>query len=145
MNSIKINLEKNKVMLEKIFLDTSFIIALAFDNDENNKRAANLLNILEEDCYINNGVLNEVVTVSNNKGDYTKAEKMFNFLIDNFTIINEYSIINYNSKTMVNFSKHNGKLSFIDSGIITTMVEHNIKKLVTFDKAFKKEDQVEVI
>ena len=132
-------------MSEKVFLDTSFIIALAFDNDENNKRAVEFKNILSEDCYINNSIVNEVVTVSNNKGDTTKAGIMFNFLVDNFTIINEYNIINYNDKTMFNFNNHNGKLSFTDSGIITTMVEHDIKKLVTFDKAFKKEDQIEVI
>ena len=132
-------------MQEKIFLDTSFIIALAFDNDENNKQAVEFLNILEEDCYINNSIVNEVVTVSNNKGDSTKATTMFNFLVDNFTIVNEYTITNYNSKTIANFKKHNGKLSFTDSGIITTMVEYNIKKLVTFDKAFKKEAQIEVI
>jgi len=132
-------------MSEKVFLDTSFIIALAFDNDENNKRAVEIKNILSEDCYINNSIVNEVVTVSNNKGDSTKAGIMFNFLVDNFTIINEYNIINYNDKTMFNFNNHNGKLSFTDSGIITTMVEHDIKKLVTFDKAFKKEDQIEVI
>lgn len=132
-------------MSEKVFLDTSFIIALAFDNDENNKRAVEIKNILSEDCYINNSIVNEVVTVSNNKGDSTKAGIMFNFLVDNFTLINEYNIINYNDKTMFNFNNHNGKLSFTDSGIITTMVEHDIKKLVTFDKAFKKEDQIEVI
>lgn len=132
-------------MSEKVFLDTSFIIALAFDNDENNKRAVEFKNILSEDCYINNSIVNEVVTVSNNKGDSTKAGIMFNFLVDNFTIINEYNIINYNDKTMFNFNNHNGKLSFTNSGIITTMVEHDIKKLVTFDKAFKKEDQIEVI
>ena len=132
-------------MSEKVFLDTSFIIALAFDNDENNKRAVEFKNILSEDCYINNSIVNEVVTVSNNKGDSTKAGIMFNFLVDNFTIINEYNIINYNDKTMFNFNNHNGKLSFTDSGIITTMVEHDIKKLVTFDKAFKKEEQIEVI
>jgi predicted nucleic acid-binding protein len=132
-------------MHKKVFLDTSFIIALVFDNDENNVHAVELKNILSEDCYINNGVLNEVVTVSNNKGDSTKAGTMFNFMVDNFTIINEYNIINYNSKTMANFKKHDGNLSFIDSGIITTMVEHDIKKLVTFDKAFKKESRIEVI
>ena len=132
-------------MSEKVFLDTSFIIALAFDNDENNKRAVEIKNILSEDCYINNSIVNEVVTVSNNKGDSTKAGIMFNFLVDNFTIINEYNIINYNDKTMFNFNNHNGKLSFTDSGIITTLVEHDLQKLVTFDKAFKKEDQIEVI
>jgi predicted nucleic acid-binding protein len=132
-------------MSEKVFLDTSFIIALAFDNDENNKRAVEFKNILSEDCYINNSIVNEVVTVSNNKGDSTKAGIMFNFLVDNFTIINEYNIINYNDKTMFNFNNHNGKLSFTDSGIITTMVEHDIKKLVTFDKAFKNESQIEII
>ena len=132
-------------MTSKIFLDTSFIIALAFDKDENNEKAVELVNILEKDCYINNSIVNEVVTVSNNKGDYDKAATMFNFMIDNFTILNEYNISNYNSKTMLNFNKHKGKLGFTDSGIITTMVEYDIKKLVTFDKAFKKENQIEVI
>lgn len=132
-------------MQAKVFLDTSFIIALAFDNDDNNKSAIELKNVFSEDCYINNSILNEVVTVSNNKGDSTKAKIMFNFLIDNFTIINEYNITNYNSKTMLTFNKHEGKLSFTDSGIITTMVEHDIGKLVTFDKAFKKESRIEVI
>lgn len=132
-------------MLEKAFCDTSFIIALAFDNDENNVRAVELKDILSEDCYINNSILNEVVTVSNNKGDSTKAETMFNFMVDNFTIINEYTIVNYNSKTMANFNKHEGRLSFTDSGIVTTMVEHDIEKLVTFDRAFKKESRIDVI
>ncbi len=132
-------------MRKKVFLDTSFIIALAFENDDNNARAVELKYILSEDCYINNSIVNEVVTVSNNKGDATKAQTMFNFLIDNFTVINEYNIINYNSKTMTNFNKHKGKLSFTDSGIITTMVEQSIDKLVTFDKAFKKESRIEVI
>ena len=132
-------------MSNKIFLDTSFIIGLAFDNDNTHKYAVELKDILSEDCYINNSVVNEVVTVSNNKGDSTKAEIMFNFLIDNFTIINEYNIINYNTKTMTTFNKHKGKLGFTDSGIITTMVEQDIKKLVTFDKAFKNESQIEII
>ena len=83
-------------MTDKVFLDTSFIIALAFENDDNYKSAVELKNILSEDCYINNSVVNEIVTVSNNKGDSIKAEIMFNFLIDNFTIINEYNVINYN-------------------------------------------------
>ncbi|MBR2558455.1 MAG: type II toxin-antitoxin system VapC family toxin [Methanobrevibacter sp.] len=132
-------------MLEKIFIDSSFIIALAFENDTNNARAVEIKDILFEDCYINNSIVNEVVTVSNNLGDSAKAGIMFNFMIDNFTIINEYDIVNYNSKTMINFNKHNGKLGFTDSGIITTMVEHDIGKLVTFDKAFKKESRIEAI
>ena len=132
-------------MSNKIFLDTSFIIGLAFDNDNTHKYAVEHKDILSEDCYINNSVVNEVVTVSNNKGDSTKAGIMFNFLIDNFTIINEYNIVNYNTKTMTTFKKHEGKLGFTDSGIITTMVEHDIKKLDTFDKAFKNESQIEII
>ena len=51
-------------MTDKVFLDTSFIIALAFENDDNYKSAVELKNILSEDCYINNSVVNEIVTVS---------------------------------------------------------------------------------
>ena len=66
-------------------------------------------------------------------------------IIDNFRILNENNISNYNAKTMDLFKKHEGKLSFTDSGIITTMKENNISDLLTFDSQFKKENSINII
>lgn len=70
---------------------------------------------------------------------------MYHFMIDNFKIINEHGIVNYNDKTICIFKKHKGKLSFTDSSIITTMKEFKINNLVSFDKEFKKVDEINLI
>ena len=129
------------------FLDTAFIIAYAISTDDQHHKTEPLEDILVNNpCYINNSVLNECITVSYNK---TKSldvcQEIYYILNDNFSILNEYDIPNYNAKTMNIFKKHNGKLSFTDSGIITTMLENNIPNLLTFDKQFKKEDAINVI
>ena len=66
-------------------------------------------------------------------------------LFDNFTIINEFDIIAYDARTLVEFEKYKGKLGFVDSGIITTMNQHQITNLVTFDKEFKKVKSINVV
>ena len=43
----------------KYFLDTSFIMALVLDSDSNHEKALKLAYALNEDCFINNNVLNE--------------------------------------------------------------------------------------
>ncbi len=131
--------------MTKYFCDSSFIIALALDNDSNKEKALELKEILSDDCYIGYNVIEEVVNVVNIKGDAEKAETMYYFMIDNFTIINEHEIPNYNSKTIRVFNKFNGKLSFTDSAMIVTVIEYDLDYLVTFDKEFRKEERINVI
>lgn len=129
------------------FVDTSFIIAYAISTDNQHTKTEPLEDIiLSNECYINNSVLNECVSVSYNKTKSLEiSQEVYYILIDNFKILNEYDIINYNAKTMGLFNKHEGKLSFTDAGIIITMTENNIKDLLTFDKQFKKESTINVI
>lgn len=129
------------------FVDTSFIIAYAISTDDQHGKAELLEDIiLSNNCYINNNVLNECVTVSYNKTKNLEiSQEIYYILTDNFKILNEYNILNYTSKTMDIFIKHNGKLSFTDAGIITTMLENNIGDLLTFDNQFKKESKINVI
>ena len=90
--------------------------------------------------------MNECVSVSFNKSkDLDISQEVYYILVDNFKIIDEYEILNFNDKTMDIFKKHEGKLSFTDSGIITTMVENEIECLLTFDNQFKYEDSIRVI
>lgn len=134
-------------MSKPYFLDTSFIIAYAIATDNQHTKTETLEDIiLNNPCYINNSILNECITVSYNKTKSLElSQEVYYIIIDNFKIINEYSILNYNAKTMDLFKKHEGKLSFTDSGIITTMKENNINDLLTFDTQFKKENSINVI
>ena len=131
--------------MSKYFFDSSFIIALALDNDSNKSKALELTDLLSEECYIGDNVIEEVVNVVNLKGDANKAETLYNFMMDNFKIINEHEIPNYNTKTIKVFKKFNGKLSYTDSSMIVSVFEHNIDYLVTFDNEFKREERINVI
>ena len=131
--------------MSKYFFDSSFIIALALDNDSNKTKALELTDLLSGECYIGDNVIEEVVNVVNLKGDANKAETLYNFMMDNFKIINEHEIPNYNTKTIKVFKKFNGKLSYTDSSMIVSVLEHNIDYLVTFDNEFKREERINVI
>ena len=128
----------------KYFLDTSFILALVLDSDSNHKKAVNLKEILNEKCYINNNVLNEVLTITGRKLNINNAKELYYNLIDSFELLNEYDIPNYTSETLKIFETNirtnskKTKLSFTDSSIILTMKEHNIENLVSFDNEFEK-------
>ena len=131
--------------MKKVFLDTSFILAYVNSNDELHDNALRLEeteNILSQDCYINNNVLNEVLTLTGRKMNIDAAEEIYYGLIDSFEILNEYTIFNYTAKTFDIFKKIVGtnskktKLSFTDSSIILTMQESNITDLVSFDQQF---------
>lgn len=135
----------------KYFLDTSFILALIIDSDSNYKKAVNLSYVLNEKCYINNNVLNEVLTLTGRKLGIDSAKEIFYNLIDSFEILNEYNILNYTSENFKIFEKYVGnnsnktKLSFTDSSIILTMKEYNIPNLVSFDAEFKNVENINLI
>ena len=116
----------------KYFLDTSFIMALVLDSDSNHEKALKLVYVLNEECYINNNVLNEVLTLTGRRLSIDAAREIYYGLIDTFTILNEYDINNYNNKNFEIFEEFVGsnskktKLSFTDSSIVLTMKEQKI-------------------
>ena len=135
----------------KYFLDTSFIMALVLDSDANYNKAVKLDYILNEKCFINNNVLNEVLTLTGRKINIDSAKEIYYNLIDSFEVLDEYDILNYNSENFKIFEKYIGinsnktKLSFTDSSIILTMKEFEIDSLVTFDKEFKRVEDINLI
>lgn len=128
----------------KIFFDSSFIIALILEKDDLNQKAILLKEkeIFENDCYISNLIINEVVTVIGNKTNKEIAKQSYYFLKDNFILINETKIANINDKTMGIYLEHNTKLSFTDCSIVEVMKENNINNLVSFDKYFDKVEEI---
>ena len=131
--------------MRKIFIDSSYLIAIALNNDSNTEKALQLKELLSEECYISDKVINEVLTVVNNRGNYKQAVTVYHYMVDNFKIINEYEIPNYNDKTIQIFKKYEGILSFTDSAIIVLMLEMGINNLLSFDYGFKREGRINVI
>lgn len=135
----------------KYFLDSSFILALILKTDANHEKAFELVDVLNEDCYINHNVLNEVLTLVGRKINILAAKEVYYTLIDNFTLLNEYSIAEYNENTFKIFEYYIGsnsnkaKLSFTDSSIVLTMREFEIGNLLSFDKEFKRVDGINII
>ncbi len=124
----------------KIFLDSSFLIAYVIETDENNKLAYKLENqgIFDNECYISNLIINEIVTVIGNKINLNLAIDTYNAIKDNCTIINEYNMPNFNDSVINTYKKYNTKLSFTDCAILEIMKEYDMKKLVSFDKYFDR-------
>ena len=131
--------------MTKIFIDSSYLIAIALNNDSNKEKALALSELLSEDCYISDKVINEVVTVVNSRGNYTQAITVYHYMVDNFEVINEYEISNYNNKIIDLFEKYQGNLSFTDSAIIVTMFEFGITDILSFDNGFLREGRINVI
>ena len=130
----------------KIFVDSSFLIALVNENDSLHDKSLEYVDLIEKnDCYISNLVINEVITVIGNKIDLETALSAFDLINDIFHVINEYEIKDFNSTTMLIYEKHNTKLSFTDCSIIVDMHYHKIENLLSFDKEFKKAEGINLI
>ena len=103
----------------KYFIDSSYIIALVNENDSLHEKSLEYLNLIEEnECYISNLILNEVITVIGNKIDLKTAISTFNLLYDIFLIIDEYEDKDFNYNNMLIYEKYQTKLSFTDCNII---------------------------
>ena len=132
--------------MSKLFVDSSYLIAIALNNDSNTKKALQLKELLlSEECYISDKVINEVITVVNTRGNYNLAVTVYHYMVDNFKILNEYEISDYNEKIIQIFEKFEGNLSYTDSAIILLMLEFGIENLLSFDHGFKREGRINVI
>ena len=135
--------------MSKLFIDANFIIAIFKDFDTNHEKAiSNIKIISENDCYISNGILNEIITIIMMKTKNIElTKKAYRFLNDNFTILNEYDIEIFNDKVFSLFKKYNKnnfKLSFIDCSIVVIFKHYELDNVVSFDKGFKSIDEIKL-
>lgn len=135
--------------MSKLFIDTSFIIPIFKRNDTNRGIIERNKDILfENECYISNGVLNEVLTVVMMKTkSIEQTKKAYYFLNDNFEIINEYGIEKYNGRVFTLFKKYNQstyKVSFIDCSSIVIVNKFDLDYVVSLDKFFNKFEEIEI-
>ena len=136
--------------MAKLFFDTSFIIPIFKRNDTNRDVILKNKNILQEnECFISNGVLEEVITVIMMRTkNIETTKKAYYFLVDNFTILNEHNIERYNDRVFSIFKKYNSntyKASYIDCSSIVITKHFDLDYVVSLDKFFEKFEEINVL
>ena len=130
----------------KILLDSSFIIAIFRKNDPLHQRAIENKEILDNDCYISNGIVSEVITILGQKTkDIALVRLVYNYMKDNFPIINESDINMYSDNVFAIFVKYNKnkfKLGFIDCSEVVIYEYYNLDYVASFDEEFKLFDEI---
>lgn len=125
-----------------IFLDTSFLVALELEKDENHADAAKINNEIIYGKYgsacISDYVFDEVVTLTLARThDLAMAVKIGN----NLKISVEFILLNESTldDSWVLFCKQKTKrLSFTDCTTISLMKANNMRNIATFDKEFER-------
>lgn len=134
--------------MNKIFIDTNFIVAIFREIEENHELAVKtcetLLNNYE--CCISNSIITEVVTIIMMRTkNLNLTRNAYYFMIDNFTILNEYDVDKYNDKVFKVFEKYNTNrfnLGFVDCSIVVISGYYDMDYVVSFDKNFKLFEEI---
>lgn len=135
--------------MSKLLIDSSFIIALFRRNDGLHQKAIKNKDILKNnDCYITDGIIAEVITIIGQKTkDITLVRKVYNYLKDNFTIIHESEINMYNDNVYAIFEKYNQnnfKVGFIDCSQVIIYNHYNLDYVVSLDNGFRLFEEIEL-
>lgn len=134
--------------MSKLLIDSSFIIALFRRNDGLHQKALENKNILNNDCYITDGIISEVITIIGQKTkDITLVREVYNYLKDNFTIIHESEINMYNDNVFAIFEKYNQnnfKVGFIDCSQVIIYNHYNLDYVVSLDNGFRLFEEIEL-
>lgn len=126
----------------KIFIDSSFFVALFKRDDQHYAKALAIYNLMRDEIvslYTSFYIIDETVTVLSRRVSRKTALKFLQAVKDeDFPVILE-SDQNVRLKTYKLFKKLKDKnISMIDCYSVILMKEHRIKKCLTFDKHFKK-------
>lgn len=135
--------------MSKLLIDSSFIIALFRRNDGLHQKAIKNKDILKNnDCYITDGILAEVMTIIGQKTkDIALVRIVYNYLKDNFTIIHESEINMYNDNVFAVFEKYNQnsfKVGFIDCSQVIIYNNYNLDYVVSLDNGFRLFEEIEL-
>lgn len=135
--------------MKKIFLDSSFIIAIFRKNDPLHQRAIENRDILKNDCYISNGIISEVITILGQKTkDIEQVRLVYNYLKDNLTVIDESDINMYNDSVFAIFEKYNKnkfRLGFIDCSEVVICESYGLDYIASFDEEFEQFEEINLI
>ena len=120
-----------------IFLDSSFIIALTFDKDENHEKSLKLMNTMRyERKMINSTVLIEVLNTLKKNKKTSDIRIILDYLI-NLDEIHYLTYTNYKD-SIETFKFYNFSINYADCTILNTMVNKGVNKIASFDSDFDK-------
>jgi predicted nucleic acid-binding protein len=125
-----------------IFLDSSFIIALADIDDQFHERAVKVLPALESQRMISDLVISESVTAVGAKLGSKATRDVFENLTYDSATKTVYSGRRLYERAMLVYIKYNGNLSFPDSVTVRLMYDQKIKEIVSFDSDFDRVDRI---
>ena len=120
-----------------IFLDSSYILSLIFENDINHLKAMQIRYVLEDEAkMINNTVLNEVL----NSIDSNNSKIEINYIINRLLSLHKIDFLNYDDyiTSIKIFLFYNQSINFSDCTILKSMFENNINQIISFDSDFDK-------
>ena len=120
-----------------IFLDSSYILSLIFENDINHLKAMQIRYVLEDEAkMINNTVLNEVL----NRIDSNNSKIEINYIINRLLSLHKIDFLNYDDyiTSIKIFRYYNQSINFSDCTILKSMFENNINQIISFDSDFDK-------
>ena len=134
--------------MNRVLVDSSFLIALFRKDDLNHSLAIENKDVLNNSCFITNLVICEVLTVLAMKTkDMDLVNLAFNYINDNFTLVKEFHMHNFNYYVFSLFSKVNNEkysLSFVDASLVYLSDVHGFK-LLTLDNGFKKVENIDLV
>lgn len=136
--------------MNKIFIDANFIIAIFREIEENHESAVKICQkiLKNHKCYISNSIITEVVTIIMMRTkNLNLTRKAYYFMVDNFTILNEYDIDKYNDKVFKIFEKYSSNkfnLGFVDCSIVVLSEYYDIDYIISFDKNFKLFEEIKL-
>ena len=138
--------------MRKLLFDTNFIVAYVLASDAIHQRAIDLEDkedILNNELYITNHIIDEVVTIIGQKASPKDAIDVYRLMKDNFIIINGYEVFDFNDKVMSRYNNMNDsgnqRIGFTDCSIIEVAKLYDLDAVVTFDKAFEENGDIEII
>jgi predicted nucleic acid-binding protein len=132
-----------------ILLDTSFLVAYSHENDENHKKAFELIKDIVKGKYgdpcISDYIFDETVTVVYVRTKRLKeAVKIGQKLLLGTEIVGIDDFL-FDMSWNIFKNQKNREFSFTDCTTISIMIKKRITNLATFDKEFKKIKKINVI
>ncbi|KZX17620.1 type II toxin-antitoxin system VapC family toxin [Methanobrevibacter filiformis] len=127
-------------MSNKIFIDTSYVVALFVPKDQYHEQAKKILPTIDKKEKITcQSVINETITLINKKAGVEASKQVYKVILDYFTIITEDMDL-YTDSMDILIKYH--KLSLTDSIIVNLMKKDNIIEIASFDDDFDRVDRI---
>ena len=119
-----------------MFVDSSYLMGLANDNDQHHKRAIELAETVEKNkLMITTLHLSETITGIGSISGGKISNEILEYILDNYNIVDGNLKLCIDSKDT--YLKYDGTLLLADAVAITVMKKNNIHEIVSFGHCLK--------